>query len=191
MTMTPGLRKLMLTAHITSSVGLLGAIAAFLALSVAGLTSRDEQMVRAAYRAMELSARLVIVPLALASLLDGLIQALGTPWGLFRHYWVLAKLLLTVFATIVLLIKLELIGTAAQLAAETTLPRADLRAAGIELVVPAGGGLLVLLVPMTLSVYKPWGATRYGLRMLHKQRSLAPSQARVPPAPTALMDSFD
>lgn len=191
MTMTPGLRKLMLTAHITSSVGLLGAIAAFLALSVAGLTSRDEQMVRAAYRAMELSARLVIVPLALASLLDGLIQALGTPWGLFRHYWVLAKLLLTVFATIVLLIKLELIGTAAQLAAETTLPRADLRAAGIELVVPAGGGLLVLLVPMTLSVYKPWGATRYGLRMLHKQRSLAPSQAGVPPAPTALMDSFD
>ena len=35
--MAPGLRKFALTAHVTCSVGLLGAIAAFLALAVAGL----------------------------------------------------------------------------------------------------------------------------------------------------------
>lgn len=83
----PRLRKFVLTAHLTSSVGWLGAIAAFLALAVAGLTSQDEQTVRAAYLAMELTAWFVTVPLALASLLSGLIQALGTPWGMFRHYW--------------------------------------------------------------------------------------------------------
>src|SRR3977135_2983620 len=94
-----------------------------------------------------LTARFVIVPLACASLLTGLVQSLGTPWGLFRHYWVLVKLLLTVFATIVLLVKMELIGYAARLAAETTLPRTDLREAGIQLVVHAAGGLLVLFVP--------------------------------------------
>ena len=105
MTMAPGLRKFALTAHIISSVGLLGAIAGFLALAVAGLTSPNDQTVRAAYLAMELIARFVIVPLAFASLLVGLIQSLGTPWGLFRHYWVLVKLLLTVFATIVLLVR--------------------------------------------------------------------------------------
>src|SRR5207247_2097795 len=131
MTMTPSLRKFTLTAHVVSSVGLLGSIAAFLALAVAGLTRQDEQIVRAAYLAMNLTARFVIVPLAFASLLTGLIQSLGTPWGLFRHYWVLAKLLLTVFVTIVLLIKLELISYAARLAAETILSRADLRAAGL------------------------------------------------------------
>ena len=161
MTMTSGLRKFALTAHVTSSVGLLGSIAAFLALAVAGLISRDAQMVRAAYLAMELIARFVMVPLTFASLLTGLIQSLGTPWGLFRHYWVLVKLLLTVFATVVLLVKIELIGYAARLAAETTLSRADLRAAGIQLVDHAAGGLLVLFVPAVLSVYKPPGVTRY------------------------------
>jgi hypothetical protein len=123
---------------------------------------------RAAYLAMELTPRFVIVPLALASLLTGLIQSLGTPWGLFRHYWVLVKLLLTVFATIVLLVKMELIGYAARLAAEATLSRADLRAAGIQLVVHSAGGLLVLLVAAVLSVYKPPGMTRYGWRKQHE-----------------------
>jgi hypothetical protein len=173
-TMTPSLRKFALTAHITSSVGLLGSIAAFLALAVAGLASQDAQMIRAAYPAMELIARFVIVPLAFASLLTGIIQSLGTPWGLFLHYWVLAKLLLTVFATVVLLAKMELIGYAARLAAETILSPADLRAAGIELVVHAAGGLLVLLVPAVLSVYKPRGLTPYGRRKQHEHRTPSP-----------------
>jgi hypothetical protein len=185
MTMTPSLRKFALTAHVTSSVGLLGSIAAFVALAVAGLTSEDAQIVRAAYLAMDLTTRFVIVPLAFASLLTGLIQSLGTPWGLFRHYWVLAKLLLTVFATIVLLLKMELVSYAARLATETILSRADLRAAGIELAVHAAGGLLVLLVPAILSVYKPRGLTPYGQRKPHEHR--APSQQ--PPSQRPSLDS--
>ena len=88
MTMAPSLRKFALTAHVLSSVGLLGAIAGFLALAVTGLTSQNDQMVRAAYLAMDLIARFVILALAFASLLTGLIQSVGTPWGMFRHYWV-------------------------------------------------------------------------------------------------------
>jgi hypothetical protein len=169
MTMGPRLRKFALTAHVTCSVGLLGAIAGFLALAVAGLTSQDAQMVRAAYLAMELTAWCVIVPLALGSLLTGLVQSLGTTWGLFRHYWVLAKLSLTVFATVVLLLKMKLISYVARVAAETTLSSADLRAARTELVIHAVAGLLVLLVPAALSVYKPRGITRYGARKQHEQ----------------------
>jgi hypothetical protein len=175
--MTPSLRKLLLTAHITFSVGWLGAVAAFLALAIAGLTSRDAQMVRTAYSAMELTARFVIVPLALASLLSGLIESLGTPWGLFRHYWVLVKLLLTIFATMVLLAKMPLIGYAARRAAETTLSRGDLRAVGIQLAVHATGGLLVLLVVTALSVYKPWGLTRYG-QTRQQERRYEPRRSR-------------
>jgi hypothetical protein len=171
MIMIPFFRKFALTVHVTSSVGMLGAIAAFLALAITGLTSRDVQTVRAVYLAMELVAWFVIVPMAFASLLTGLVQSLGTPWGLFQHYWVLVKFLLTVFATIVLLVKMELIGYAARLAVVTTLSSADLRAAGIQLVVHAAGGLLVLLVPMVLSVYKPQGKTRYGRRKQHEQRA--------------------
>ena len=167
--MTPRLRKLALTAHVVSSVGWLGAVAAFLALAVAGLTSQDAQTVRAAYLAMELTGWFVIVPLAFASLLTGLVQSLGTTWGLFRHYWVLAKLLITVLATIVLLLQMESISYLAGVAAEMTFSSVDLREARISLVAHAGGGLLVLLVPAALSVYKPRGMTRYGRRKQHER----------------------
>ncbi len=169
MTLTPGLRKFFLTTHVSSSGGLLGALAAFLALAIGGLTSPNDQTVRATYLAMALIARWVIVPLAAAALVIGTVQALATPWGLFRHYWVLLKFLLTTVATIILLVKMPLIGEAARLAAETASPRADLQAIGIQLLVHSAGGLLVLLVPGVLSVYKPPGLTRYGFR---KQQAL-------------------
>ena len=168
-TMTPRLCKFALTAHITSSVGFLGAVAGFLALAVAGVTSPDAQMVRAAYLAMELTAWFVIVPLSLASPLTGLVQSLGTTWGLFRHYWVLAKLLITIPASIVLLLHMQPIGRIAGVAAETTLSSADLGGLRIQLVANAGAALLVLLVATTLSVYKPRGMTRYGQRKQHEQ----------------------
>ncbi|RJT27718.1 hypothetical protein D3227_35755 [Mesorhizobium waimense] len=175
MTMTPGFRKFALTAHVTSSVGTLGAVAGFLALAVAGLTSTDSQVVRAAYLAMELTAWYVIVPLVLASLVTGLVQSLGTPWGLFRHYWVVAKLLLNVLVTIVLLLQLELIGYLADVSAETMLSSADLRGLRVSPVIHAAGGLLVLLVPVALSLYKPRGLTRYGWRKQH-EGSTAPQR---------------
>jgi hypothetical protein len=169
------LRQFALTTHVTCSAGLLGAIAGFLALASAGLTSQDAQMVRAAYLAIEVTAWFVIVPLALASLLTGLVQSLGTTWGLFRYYWVLTKLLLTVFATVVLLLKMKLIGYVAAVAAETTLSSVDLRSARTELVIHAAAGPLVLFVPAALSVYKPRGTTRHGWRKDCEQRALSRS----------------
>ncbi len=143
MTMTPWLRKFALTAHVTFSVGWLGAVAGFLALAVAGLTSQDAQMVRAAYLAMELIGWFVIVPLSLASLLTGLVQSLGTQWGLFRHYWVLVKFLLTVVATLVLLVHMQPISYMAGVAAETDIvqcrsPRAAAPTRGRRRCRPAG-----------------------------------------------------
>lgn len=85
MSLKPHLRKFALTAHVLFSVGWLGAVAAFLVLAIAGFTDQDAQISRAAYIAMNLIAWYVIVPLAFASLVSGLIQALGTKWRLFRH----------------------------------------------------------------------------------------------------------
>jgi len=172
MTMTPRLRKFALTAHVTFSVGWLGAIVAYLALAIAGLISHDAQTVRAAYLSMELIGWFVIVPFSLAALLTGLVQSLGTQWGLFRHYWVLVKFLLTTGATIILLLHMQAVIRMAGVAAEMTLSSADLRALRIQLVVHAAGGLLVLLAATTLSVYKPWGMTPYGRRKQHEQRKV-------------------
>jgi hypothetical protein len=174
----PRVRKLALTAHVVTSVGWLGAVAAFLALAVAGRESRDAETVRAAYVAADVVTRLVLVPLCLASLLTGLVQALGTTWGLFRHYWVLVKLVLTVFATIVLLLQLEPIGQLADAAADTTLSADDLGAQRDSLVLHAGGGLLVLLATAALSVYKPRGRTRYGWRKQNETRAMPPEPRR-------------
>ena len=159
MTMPPALRKFVLTAHVTFTVGWLGAAAAFLALAVAGLTSQDARLVRAVYLVAEPITWFVLVPLSLASLLTGIVQSVGTPWGLFRHYWVLFKLLLTVFAAIILLLYTRTVGTFAGAAAETESadpggPRSFL--------LHSAGGLLVLLVTTALSVYKPRGVTPYG-----------------------------
>ncbi len=160
MTMTSRLRKFVLTAHVAFSVGWLGAVAAYLALAIAGLTSQDAHMVRAVYLAMELTGWFVIVPLSLASLLTGLFQSLGTEWGLFRHYWILVKFLLTIGAITILLLHMPAVSLMSGLVAETTLSSAEL-GVRISPVVHAVGGLLVLLVATTLSVYKPRGMTAY------------------------------
>ncbi len=173
MTMTPRLRKFALTAHVTSSVGWLGAVAAFLALAVVGLTSQDAQVVRGAYLVMEPAAWFVLVPFAVASLLTGLVQALGTKWGLFRHYWVLFKLLINVLATIVLLLYMQTLSSLGDVAARTTLSSDDLGALqSPSPVLHAAAALLLLLVATVLAVYKPRGMTRYGQRRLREQRGL-------------------
>lgn len=169
MIMTPGFRKIALVTHIVSSVGSLGAVAGFLALAVVGLSGQDVQMMRSPYVAMEVIARFVVVPLVFASLLTGLVQALGTTWGLFRHYWVLVKLLLTLFTLIVLLMQMEGISYMATASSETTLLNTDLLGLRRSLVIHAAGGLVVLLVTTMLSVYKPHGMTRYGWRK-HQER---------------------
>jgi len=166
MIMPPTVRKIVLVAHIVSSVGSLGAVASFLALALIALTGQNAQMMGSAYVAMEITARLVIVPLVLASLLTGIIQSLGTAWGLFRHYWVLAKLLLTLFTLVVLLLKLK--GISYMALAETTSMSTDLLGLRRSVVLHATGGLIVLLLTTVLSVFKPRGMTPFGWRRQYR-----------------------
>jgi len=171
MIMTPRVRKATLTVHVVCSVGLLGAVAAFLVLATVGLEIRDPQLARAPYVAMGMIAWSIILPAAIAALITGLVQSLGTRWGLLRHRWVLMKLLVTVFATIILMIKMALINQVAEFAEQRAIDIADLRMERVELALHAGAGLLVLLIPMVLSVFKPWGMTRYGLRKKQGSRA--------------------
>jgi hypothetical protein len=170
MTMAPALRKFVLTVHLTSSLGWIGAVIAYLALGVSAVTSRDAQTVRAAWIAMELTGWSVIVPLALAALLSGLVMSLGTPWGLFRHYWVLISLVLTIFATVVLLLHMPTVSALADVAREAD--GAHPGGLGGDLF-HAGGGLLVLPVVTVLNVYKPRGMTPYGWRKQREQRPVS------------------
>ncbi|MBB1261722.1 hypothetical protein [Streptomyces alkaliterrae] len=160
MALTPRWRRVALTVHIAASVGWLGAVAAFLALAAAGLRGDDDARTRGLYAAAEVLTWWVIVPLALASLVTGVVQALGTPWGLLRHYWVVAKLGLTVLAVGLLLLHTRPVG---QLAAASALD-GSLEGLRVQLVVDAAAGLVLLAVITMLSVFQPRGLTPYGWR---------------------------
>jgi hypothetical protein len=161
------LRRATLATHIVCSVGWLGAAAAYLALGVAAAVSRDLQIVRAAWIGMELTGWFVIVPLACLAFLTGLVLSLGTPWGLFRHYWVIIALLLTALSLVVLLLHMPSVSAAAALA--RTANDVSASQVGGDVVHPAVG-LVVLVVVAVLNVHKPRGLTPYGQRKQADER---------------------
>lgn len=167
----PGLRKAALVGHVTSSVGWLGAVASFLVLAVTALHTADDEAMRSLYVAMEVLGRAVLVPLAAASLVTGVVQSCITPWGLLRHWWVIVKLGITVVATVILLAYTSTLSLLADAASEPgdhfgLLPSSSP-------VLHAGAALVVLFAAAALSVHKPRGLTRHGWRVQQ-----APKRAR-------------
>lgn len=162
--MTPVPRKLVLTLHVGSSVGWLGAVAAFVVLAVAGVTSDDPELVRGAYRAMNLVGWCAIVPLSVLGVLVGVVQAVATPWGLFQHWWVAVKLLLSLVTTgLLLLHQYAAVAEAARRVAETPAPGVrDLGGLGTQLVADSVAAFVILAGITAISVFKPWGRVREG-----------------------------
>lgn len=158
------LRKGLLVIHIVTSVGWLGAVLPYLALDLLATFGNDDGAVRSAYFAMNLTVRYALIPLGLSAVAIGICNALASPWGLFRHYWVAIKLGLTLFATLILLVE-----------SRTVSAMADGAAAGAALSALHGslphsiGGAIVLLVAAVLSTYKPKGLTLYGWRRLQSK----------------------
>ena len=162
MTMGARLRKLVLATHVVSSVGWIGAACAYLSLTIAALTSERDATVSAAFIAMEL-VYFALTPLAAIALATGVAQALGTRWGLLRHRWVVAKLVLTLIALGVMVNNLGNVSGHADHVKHA--PVADLPSgAAAHDLRHAGVGVLILLLVATLGLYKPRGLTRYGRR---------------------------
>jgi uncharacterized membrane protein len=171
--MPPRWRKFALMAHVTTSVGWMGAIAAFLALGIIGVTAENTQMARGAYLVMEPAAWWVLVPFAIASLATGIVMSLGTTWGLFRHYWVLFKLAINVFATVVLLEYMQTFRHMAALAADPSATLDSIR--NPSPILHSFLALLILVIATVLAIYKPRGVTPYGRRKFLEQRTAAQS----------------
>ena len=167
MALSPTGRRLTLVAHVGSSVGWLGAVVTSLVLAVIGLASGDIELVRGVYLVLEPLGWNALIPFSIASLLTGLIQSLGTRWGLLQHYWVIAKLLMNLFATAILLLYMQTLTHLADTA----------RTGDLEVlrspspVLHAAGAVALLLVALVLSVYKPRGLTPHGFRRQSQRRS--------------------
>ena len=164
MAVSVSVRRLGLATHLITSIGWLGAVVAFLALAIAGVSSANAALVRAAYVSMHLLTWFVIVPFGFAALATGIVQSVITPWGLLRHYWIVAKLLMTLAATMVLLLHTQPVNHVASVALMGELSSSELRDVRIQLIGDAAGGLFVLLLITLVSIFKPWGLTPIGLR---------------------------
>lgn len=149
--LSPRLRRLALVTHVAVSVAFPGAVACFLAMAIVGLLGPPD-LASAMYAGMQLITLCVVVPLCSASLLTGVICSLGTPWGLFRYWWVIVKLAATVVATAVLLLHLGPIDV---------LAHTSMRSVGtqMQMALAASAALLLLVVLVILSIYKPRGTT--------------------------------
>lgn len=162
------LRKLLLTSHVVFSVGWLGAVVALLGLSVAALASSDAPTVRAGYLAMQPIAHYVLIPLSLSSFFSGIVQSAVTPWGLFRHYWVIVKLVINVAAIAILFMYLQTLDHLAVIARGPGDPLKDPSPA-----VHSAAALVGLVGATFLSIYKPKGMTKYGQRKQRAQPATA------------------
>jgi hypothetical protein len=150
--LAPRWRKLLLTTHIGSSVGLLGTDATVVLLAATGAGGHDPAVV---YPAAQLIGSLLLVPAALLSLLTGVLLAVLTPWGLFRHWWVAVKLALTSAGAVLALVVLT-----PTLSGLADAPGPIALAQRLELVRDSGAASLVLVGTLVLSVYKPFGRVR-------------------------------
>ncbi|MFI6577420.1 hypothetical protein ACIBFB_16630 [Nocardiopsis sp. NPDC050513] len=146
----PGVRKAVLSVHVIASVALLGEVWVLVVLNTAAATTDDAGLALSAYRLMSVLVFAGGIPLSTTALVTGLILAFGTAWGLLRHAWVFAKL--------VLLVAVVLIGmflfTPERMAAEAAAgPLADAEQ-WVQTAVVATQAVL-LVVATALSVYKP------------------------------------
>ena len=155
--LTPARRKLVLTIHVVAGVGWLGLHAVLILLTATGLATGDDHTMLAVYVAGGMVGELVF-PFAAISLATGVILSLGTAWGLLRHWWVLAKLVINVAMLAVSGAVLSRFLAEAADRARDGVAVGDL---GTRVVIGSCAGFALLVVATALSVYRPRGRTRW------------------------------
>jgi hypothetical protein len=165
------MRRGLLSVHIIASVAWIGVDLCVLMLGVLGSASSDTTTQRSAFVVLAPIANLLLVPLPLLALLTGIAVALATPWGLLRHYWVVASLVLTAAAGAAVLFALRpRLISAANRARHAADPASAVGTLRQQIIVAASIALLVLCAVAVINVYKPWGRTARARRLA------APSQ---------------
>ncbi|MGI5130419.1 hypothetical protein ACQEVB_26695 [Pseudonocardia sp. CA-107938] len=161
MKLQPRARKAAVVAHVVSSAAWIGLDAAKTILVFTGIYAGDRGTVALAYQALGTFLGWPLVVASLAALVTGLVLGVGTRWGLVTHWWVAAKLgitlvlvLMVCFVLAPMLPDVAAYGTAL---AAGTVPVPETVA---DLVYPAVVAPTALLAATILSVVKPWGRIR-------------------------------
>jgi hypothetical protein len=176
---SPSQYKLLLTAHVMVSVGWLGVVFAKLVLGLAAVTSSTPDAAAAVFLST-IALNVAFPPLAIATVVTGVLLSLSTKWGLLHYYWVATKLVLTVgvIATAVQiggrLVQHSIGAAPVSLVDESTL--LGIAWAPTLLIALSVVHLFMLGVATVLSVYKPWGMTRFGRRQVARREEALRAQ---------------
>lgn len=150
-------RRLLLTVHLSAAVSLIGSDLALLALGIAGVRGADPQTV---YPAASLLATWLVGPLVLIALGTGITLAIRSGWGLARYWWVAIKLATTVLFTGI--VWLLLVPRLAAAAGAATAAETFTNAERLPLSIVPAVAIAVLIVLVSLAVYKPRWRLRAG-----------------------------
>jgi hypothetical protein len=150
------LRKWLVAAHILVGVGWFGIVAAKLVLEIVATPTGERDIARAGYVFLAALDRAVFPPAAIATLITGIVLSVGTAWGLFRYWWIVVKLALTIA---VIVTGVAFVGAWTQ-AAMTPAADTAVGATSRWLIGAAVAHLLMLGAATVISVIKPWGQIR-------------------------------
>ena len=153
--LSPRLRKWIVAAHTLVGVGWFGITVAKLVLEIVSATAGDLSVARAGYLFAGAFDRVVFPPAALATLITGIVLSVGTAWGLFRHWWIVVKLMLTVG---IIVTGVVFVGAWTEQALVVT--DAELGAVSLRLIGSASVHALMLAAATVISALKPWGRIR-------------------------------
>jgi Predicted integral membrane protein (DUF2269) len=151
MKLSPRTRRAVLTVHIVASVGLLGDVAAVLAVNVRAATTADAALASSSYELLQMFSVLFGIPLSFIALITGVTLGLTSKWGVLRYAWVTTKLGLLLS---VILVGAFVIGPATE-----SMRSGDGNAEAV-LIAAAAWDVLALTVATALSVFKPGGRRR-------------------------------
>lgn len=139
---------------------------ALLALLITGETTNDALAAASSYTAIRIIVPVTVSVLSLGMLVTGILLAITTKWGLVRHKWVLVKftigIILTILVYVALLPGVDDIPTTLDGSADAV--RETLTTVRANLPYPPIVSFLALSFALFLSVFKPWGKTRWGSR---------------------------
>lgn len=156
-------RQCWLVLHIACGVGWMGADVLLAGLVLTGKLSDDGTAVAAAYTIVRLLVPWTVPFLACGMLVTGVVLGWGTRWGLVQWWWVLVKLSVGVVLTVLVFVALVpgALGVPDGLTGSADHVRELVGRADDDLIYPPLVSFTALAFALTLSVFKPWGRTRW------------------------------
>ncbi len=158
--------------HVACGVGWMGADVVLAILMLTGWFSATGRPSRRRTPRPGWSSRSAVPVLAGGMLVTGVLLGIGTKYGLVQWWWVFVKLVIGVVLTVLVFVLLVPGAAASRRGSTGTADqvREQVGRPGRHLVFPPLVSFVALAFALVVSVFKPWGRTRWGRARVERQQ---------------------